>query len=104
MRISDWSSDVCSSDLVSTSLDTNGEKASPIRRPRQIQEHIFQIGLARRDVDDAVPHRIDRREHFARVHAVLVVTEDRKSVVSGKRVSVGVELGGRRIIKKKINK
>src|SRR3546814_18617989 len=33
----------------------------------------------------------------------LLVTVDRKSVVSGKSVSVRVDLGGRRIIKKKKN-
>src|SRR3546814_12802514 len=43
--------------------------------------------------------------HCARSAAFTVATppRDRKSVVSGKRVSVRVELGGRRIIKNKQN-
>src|SRR3546814_11302702 len=39
-----------------------------------------------------------------RFEAPAVVLTDRKSVVSGKSVSVRVDLGGRRIIKKKKNK
>src|SRR3546814_15319970 len=35
--------------------------------------------------------------------ALKGVTEDRKRVVDGKRVSVRVQLGGRRVCKKKIN-
>src|SRR3546814_3535169 len=35
------------------------------------------------------------------IRLLAVAPEDRKSVLSGKRVSVRVELGGRRIIKKK---
>src|SRR3546814_19243425 len=41
---------------------------------------------------------IDQREGLVRRQAIM---EDRKSVVSGKSVSVRVDLGGRRIIKKK---
>src|SRR3546814_15853692 len=37
-------------------------------------------------------------------HLVPVLRKYRKSVVSGKSVSVSVDLGGRRIIKKKTNK
>src|SRR3546814_8622758 len=72
MRISDWSSDVCSSDLIRTA-----HRAIPPRRA----QHLLRQGRAR--------HR--RRAH-----------QDRKSVVKGKSVSVRVDLGGRRIIKKKI--
>src|SRR3546814_20579362 len=36
-------------------------------------------------------------------HALRISSEDRKSVVSGKSVSVRVDIGGRRIIKKKKN-
>src|SRR3546814_9935309 len=68
MRISDWSSDVCSSDLTCCSCwDRNSADglATP-RRPRSV-----------------------------------MANTDRKSVVLGKSVSVRVDLGGRRIIKKK---
>src|SRR3546814_14712365 len=72
MRISDWSSDVCSSDL------------AILHRHVQILAH--QHHLAR-----AVPHVVECLERLC---------PDRKSVVSGKSVSVRVALGGRRIINK----
>src|SRR3546814_11633086 len=86
MRISDWSSDVCSSDL----------------RPAEArQQH-----MALNHVDLCFPHHLtgQRREDQARRDCVAtdIVTADRKSVVEGKSVSVRVVLGGRRIIKKKI--
>src|SRR3546814_17396088 len=71
MRISDWSSDVCSSDL-------HGGIDPAIESIREI------IGL------NPVGH-LDN----------LLVGEDRKSVVKGKSVSVRVDLGGRGIITKK---
>src|SRR3546814_19889605 len=43
-----------------------------------------------------LPGDASRRQHF-----LQVIEEDRKSVVEGKRWSVRVELGGRRISKKK---
>src|SRR3546814_16115989 len=47
-------------------------------------------------------HTKNRREHtFPIGEAARDVLRDRKSVVSGKRVSVRVDLGGRRLIKKK---
>src|SRR3546814_12553433 len=82
MRISDWSSDVCSSDL---------------------WEQRFQANRAK------IAELYDER--FCRMwEAYLIGCEmgfryqgDRKSVVLGKSVSVRVDLGGRRIIKKKNN-
>src|SRR3546814_17687761 len=89
MRISDWSSDVCSSDLQRVVrhglraqrgvLAGRGAGGRPLRR-------LAGRGLFRRvDVQPG-----DRRQQG-----------DRKSVVEGKSVSVRVDLGGRRIIKKK---
>src|SRR3546814_11452152 len=81
--MSDWSSDVCSSDLVA-----------------QIGELSACIGVIG-------PHRqlrvrTDRNAIFAvRIGGELRRPGDRKSVVEGKSVSVRVDLGGRRIIKKK---
>src|SRR3546814_11924966 len=99
MRISDWSSDVCSSDLL----------------PGQ-PEGALRDDVALDLVGDAVDRR-GRREHEGLgVHAGLYAVPvgkravgaedldpepDRKSVVSGKSVSVRVDPGGRRIIKKK---
>src|SRR3546814_5830164 len=85
MRISDWSSDVCSSDLVLADafdhpapdllaevpgLDVFGE------------DRALGVGL----------HHLGLVGHLGK---------DRKSVVWGKSVSVRVDLGGRRVIKKK---
>src|SRR3546814_13804507 len=88
MRISDWSSDVCSSDLQIVLGDAELEMLAARR---------LAPALGRDDLDLA--------EHvlaFAtREDATLV---DRKSVVEGKSVSVLVDLGGRRIIKKKTTK
>src|SRR3546814_7410816 len=77
MRISDWSSDVCSSDL-----DGDGVGRSGIQRGDTL--HAEHLGLA-----DPYRFAVDDRGDA-----------DRKSVVKGKSVSVRVVLGGRRIIKK----
>src|SRR3546814_6804873 len=86
MRISDWSSDVCSSDLLV----------------------FFAVGTSRAPAVGSMPrapHRRVRQMRSRRSRVVLPThwpNVDRKSVVSGKRVSVRVDLGGRRIIRKKI--
>src|SRR3546814_14660362 len=90
MRISDWSSDVCSSDL-------SGEHPGDMILAR-----------ARRHVD----RECSRADHdliastnsgagAARIFDHRRNKADRKSVVSGKSVSVRVTLGGRRIIETK---
>src|SRR3546814_11783211 len=100
MRISDWSSDVCSSDLVE-----GGEPAA---------QHVIETLVGARTVerpeigdllDDADQRDVARRigTDMAGV-ARIEIAPDRKSVVLGKRVSVRVDLGGRRIINKKIIK
>src|SRR3546814_17978082 len=112
MRISDWSSDVCSSDLIpdqTTAPETVGFKEAN----DQIQ--ISLKALPRRE--SLLAQRC--REEVANVREILVqhfatkqflgregiregplgyasLREDRKSVGKGKGVSVGVELGGRR--------
>src|SRR3546814_19293109 len=82
MRISDWSSDVCSSDL------------------HRVGKQAGDGGLARarRTPED------DRGEAAGGDHAADRPLRDRKSVVKGKSVTVRVDLGGRRIIKKKQTK
>src|SRR3546814_14922687 len=84
MRIIDWSSDVCSSDLIS---------------PRD--------GLVGRAEADLVGRRWEMAALDAMVErtiggrgGVVNVVGDRKSVVSGTSVSVRVDLGGRRLLKK----
>src|SRR3546814_20671794 len=103
LRISDWSSDVSSSDL--------GPRAERLQR--------VEVGGQRLHV--VVAQRLRHAMHHFRIAAAgarttLVVTQlrgkvqrgepaqvriARKSVVSGKSVSVRVGLGGRRIINNK---
>src|SRR3546814_13933216 len=87
MRISDWSSDVCSSDLRHAALrHTIKHCIPPAVKSAQIcgVAHIRRVaGFQRRRMEGKVQD-----------------TEARKSVGSGKSVSVRVDLGGRRIIKK----
>src|SRR3546814_15538592 len=93
MRISDWSSDVCSSDLRGDNAfraqcpagKVVGEtRAEQWQRVAEGGAAVIFVGLAR--------------------HPEVGVIADRKSVVEGKSVSVRVDLGGRRIIKKKKKK
>src|SRR3546814_16825851 len=93
MRISEWSSDVCSSDLgqIVVAVDAQRRDAEPVSARGEGAGPTSRDALEGRNrplVVDDVQH--DRR-----------LVGDRKSVVSGKSVSVRVDLGGRRIIKKK---
>src|SRR3546814_11173658 len=102
MRISDWSSDVCSSDLTDvplvhdpgtvweygTSTDWLGllvERVSGLGLDEYIEQHVpGPLGMSDVTFDPSADQSADRR-----------------SAVSGKSVSVRVDLGGRRIIQKK---
>src|SRR3546814_4539348 len=77
-RISDWSSDVCSSDLPANAPAPRWGGANPPPPPLKL------LGRAEKPPPAAGPAR----------------EKDRKSVVSGKSVAVRVEVAGRRIIKK----
>src|SRR3546814_21197812 len=99
MRISDWSSDVCSSDLESASYAQGG------RGPALGLAHAERVGevaCGGLRVAGRFPQGRPAGRHQG---AVLRFPwqVDRKSVVEGKSVSVRVDLGGRRLIKKKIN-
>src|SRR3546814_20231717 len=102
MRISDWSSDVCSSDLP-VAPDHVAEFLS---RARGRAECGSDVGR-RLAVDEAGDRRRrgadgGRQSGTAAAMADQLLDArpggDRKSVVSGKSVSVRVELGGRRLI------
>src|SRR3546814_14013035 len=86
MRISDWSSDVCSSDLLY------------LRQRFGCDRVVAQVK------GECGTRRIDRNAHRGQCLVVVAVlmNEDRKSVVYGKSVSVRVDLVVRRIIKTKI--
>src|SRR3546814_20646757 len=131
MRISDWSSDVCSSDLLSRAANGDLDEDIPAEIARTLPElavamdGLFrQLGenlesaqrLAMFDPVTALPNRINFRRSCERalaglapgsVAALLFIVldrfkagnHDRKSVVSGKSVSVRVYAGGLRILK-----
>src|SRR3546814_12034997 len=96
MRISDWSSDVCSSDLRQFREATLRSVAPAVR-------FVSSGGWTRTTNQEPWRHE----GAWALGCAPLVCRAggscrlDRKRVVSGKSVSVRVDLGGRRIIKKK---
>src|SRR3546814_12920076 len=94
MRISDWSSDVCSSDLRHAK---SGQHLDPNR------EFSAKFGIALERVCQYPARQQRERESAAIDHAHVgrfgVFFGDRKSVVSGKSVSVSLDLGGRRIYK-----
>src|SRR3546814_20468642 len=120
MRISDWSSDVCSSDLedirvegiamqhhrpvqslggllgtLAVALDDLGRYR---RRPRLQQPGEAEADVAAADDEDALGFDLLMAEVCTRTHHVL---RDRTSVVLGKCVCVRVSLGVVRICKKK---
>src|SRR3546814_17325159 len=114
MRISDWSSDVCSSDLAHVAF---GAQQTTDLGVVAVGSHIVDV-LGGDAVLLGIDHGVQRPAHDV---APLIVTLahkrpqrllgddlrqddevlDRKSVVKGKGVSVSVERGGRRNIKNK---
>src|SRR3546814_20182934 len=100
MRISDWSSDVYSSDL----LRANRRYFERYRSNGKIMGVIEEVSRYDDFVNDA---RMRLQKHFAdraeqslrRLQAEGKADPDRKSVVSGKSVSISVDTGVRRSIK-----
>src|SRR3546814_18902992 len=120
MRISDWSSDVCSSDLQHAQTGHPAYRANLSVQPCKGNRMASETSL-NADIEDGVRRRdfINiAAVSFAGVDAATVVLplvnqmnpsayvlalsspEDRKSVVEGKSVSVGVDHGDRSLIKK----
>src|SRR3546814_15689153 len=106
MRISDWSSDVCSSDLLMARLGAIEAFIGLDRHDDRLGEifaapDLRQIGV--RDLPLVRIHRHDRGAILRAGVGALPVLErrDRKSGVVGQRVSVRLDLGGLRLIKKK---
>src|SRR3546814_16671688 len=105
MRISDWSSDVCSSDLNgkgATTEDYNTGKAMIGTGPYKFVEWV----KGDRIVLEANPDYWGGKPQWDRVEFKPISSgparvADRKSVVEGKSVDVRVELGGRGNVKKK---
>src|SRR3546814_21169587 len=105
MRISDWSSDVCSSDLrlQLTGEDVRLRIAGRALRVLEVVLGISNANQMRRIERIAAEARIDGRiDHIlSRCDSGDRRKRDRKSVVKGKSVSVRVDIGGSRLIKKK---
>src|SRR3546814_18696410 len=94
MRISDWRSDVCSSDLVPVSFDLQLDHNArmPLTKLRQQRGNNITGKHRRRMHTQTASQRVGMR-NGKRIK--------RKSVVCGKKVTVRVDRGGRRNIKKK---
>src|SRR3546814_19702064 len=91
MRISDWSSDVCSSDLDQQPLAVRVEQQQALARAHGKRFHAANPPPApARPTLQPTCHPAGSEEN----------REDRKSVVKGKRESVRVDLGVRRTFKK----
>src|SRR3546814_14427869 len=101
MRISDWSSDVCSSDLGGLHLPGGGDTfLSAIYVDNLVD--VIVSALSAQDVAARAFYLADPEVlHVRELFRMWSEAADRKSVVSGKSVSVRVDLGGRRIIKNK---
>src|SRR3546814_17415670 len=103
MRISDWSSDVCSSDFPGLPLDRRVAlvRDFSVADPAAFRRLVFHVYDSYYQ-DEGVCAAIGARPGppFPRGYAIPA-GDDRKSVVSGKSGSVRVDFGGRRIIKKK---
>src|SRR3546814_17905655 len=97
MRISDWSSDVCSSDLLAN---------VPLTLPTES----LMNGLSTRTPENSSnPTSIEKKMTTSRIVGRNAFSSsrkalDRKRVVKGKRVVVRDERGGGRIMNKKNNK
>src|SRR3546814_15087181 len=115
MRISDWSSDVCSSDLEDSVDIKDSNSASRWRRARTRAEKSMAYGRRTRAhiaADRNMEHAPDKAlERLSRsevgsgsaepAQPGRAVLGDRKSVGTGKSVAVSVDPGGPLIIKKK---
>src|SRR3546814_19578625 len=103
MRISDWSSDVCSSDLPK---DQGFLGRRALRRAGAAGIPFRLFAVARDGAADGAPlfsgpGRLGPAPDRWRDNGQRA---DRKSVVSGMSVSVRVDLGGRRLLNKKKTK
>src|SRR3546814_17391215 len=100
MRSSDWSSDVCSSDLQRRrkSIGANAISMATSASRKQLFRHRSALPQWRPVIAAANLGAMTEAEFLAALRTLPL--HDRKSVVKGKSVSARVDLGGRRIIKK----
>src|SRR3546814_18351574 len=107
MRISDWSSDVCSSDLAAGQL--YGHQGLAVRDEidahadaGRVAAHPRCLEAGRRGPALEAPGNRLSKQGLAPA-TVAMDPPDRKSVVQGKSVAVSVRIGGCRMIKKTKN-
>src|SRR3546814_20602445 len=94
--MSDWSSDVCSSDLLGhVQLAAAAEPCHPLQIGRVAPDLVAVVAPERRRQPPAAAEQLVGIADHQRV--------DRKRVVQGKNVSVRLDLGGRRLIKNNMN-
>src|SRR3546814_12502233 len=102
MRISDWSSDVCSSDLRRPAVDLAGGRIPARHHEGELAKPALGRQVLAFDVDDDARERHVQGVLPARITlAARQHRLDRSGVVWGKSVSVRVDLGGRRVLKQK---
>src|SRR3546814_14156679 len=105
MRISDWSSDVCSSDLAiaDTLAVTNTTGTLTLTSSDETIGSISGTGNVNLNDNTLTTGGDGTSTTLSGVISGTgaLTKQDRKSVVKGKSVSVSVDRGGRRIIKKK---
>src|SRR3546814_15423378 len=113
MRVSDWSSDVCASDLVILHADEGREWQTWLAAAKALElgkgAHHF-MGDARLAMEAALHGNgialgdTMTASSLMQKGSLVAPFEDRKSVVWGKGVYVSVDIGGQRDIKKKKTK
>src|SRR3546814_18299954 len=110
MRISDWSSDVCSSDLKWPNFNVNDIVPSDRQPNQSIIRPMFWIGFEAvtaeapgtgRECRPIGDHSGHGAAPLGRAAGKSRGRGDRKSTVQGKRVSVRVDHGSTRILKNK---
>src|SRR3546814_9021896 len=99
MRISDWSSDVCSSDLAATDQMISEQTAE--RAEREVGTRMCGRSRLRRLFLDQFECGARDAETQGADFLDAGIDRHRKRVVSGTRVSVLVDLGADRTVKKK---
>src|SRR3546814_13370699 len=99
MRISDWSSDVCSSDLLDMAMAYFSPGQGMLRRLGRVARRGRARFVMAGKSDNPATIGASRL-----LYGYLLRKADRKSVVVGKGGAVRVDLGCRRFIKKKIKK
>src|SRR3546814_16700260 len=104
MRISDWSSDVCSSDLFASGGGASANPNAAVAALSEDAEICGCNGVSKAKVVSCIDGgatTLDAIRATCKASASGGSCTDRKSVVQGKGVAVRVDLGGRRYLTQK---